>query len=623
MKTKILNTIGIIALAATVNTAAAQTSVPNTFSYQAVITAEDGSPVSNHDITVEVSIRQGNDCETNPDCKLLWQELHAPKTNDFGSFSIEIGSPNAISTTNGSETKYSNIDWLNTTNGNYYMQVRVDFGEASYLNGMTDLGTTKFSAVPYALATSEAEHAKTADGIQITNGKIANTLKQLADVDIQDNNPPADGQFLRYRNGKWVNESAENAQGLTNINISTPKTGDHLVYNESNSKWENKPIATLKLNDLEDVTSSTLKDGYVLTYDATGKLWKAAQPATSGDKVTKLAELTGDVKITNPKKGQVLKLVENNGKTIWQNEDPTANDVWKTSGTNIYRNASYVNVGIGTDEPATLLDISAGGDNRIMLNGHGITMGTQQNRCSGTGIIAMGGTRIAGEISKGTACIVGNGSYVNNNVNTIVMGKNSYSSGGGEGIIIIGDNNSATGDFSALFGEGLSALVPNQFICGSYNNPTSAAAFIIGNGRPNDLSNLFVINNDGTATLSGASLSSDSRLKTRITTMPNALDDLLKLRGVTFLWNKATKPNASDKTQYGFIAQEVESVFPDLVGTDSNGYKTVNYIGVIPVLTEAIKTQQDEIKELKSENEQLKSTLEQLLKRVEALEKNK
>ena len=102
--------------------------------------------------------------------------------------------------------------------------------------------------------------------------------------------------------------------------------------------------------------------------------------------------------------------------------------------------------------------------------------------------------------------------------------------------------------------------------------------------------------------------------------MNGSLDNVLKLRGVTYNWKKDAD---NTKLQYGFIAQEVEEVLPDLVGTDSNGYKTVNYIGVIPVLTEAIKTQQEEIESLKSENEQLKSTLDQLLKRVEALENNR
>ena len=48
----------------------------------------------------------------------------------------------------------------------------------------------------------------------------------------------------------------------------------------------------------------------------------------------------------------------------------------------------------------------------------------------------------------------------------------------------------------------------------------------------------------------------------------------------------------------GVIAQEVEKIFPELVSTNANGYKSVNYIGLIPVMIESIKDQQQQINEL-------------------------
>jgi hypothetical protein len=52
--------------------------------------------------------------------------------------------------------------------------------------------------------------------------------------------------------------------------------------------------------------------------------------------------------------------------------------------------------------------------------------------------------------------------------------------------------------------------------------------------------------------------------------------------------------------QYGLIAQEVEKVFPEMVKPiDSNGYKGVDYVKLIPVLVEAIKEQQKQIEALK------------------------
>ncbi len=52
--------------------------------------------------------------------------------------------------------------------------------------------------------------------------------------------------------------------------------------------------------------------------------------------------------------------------------------------------------------------------------------------------------------------------------------------------------------------------------------------------------------------------------------------------------------------QVGLIAQEVEEVLPEAVGKSPDGYKTVDYEKLVPVLVEAIKEQQKQIDELRS-----------------------
>ena len=54
------------------------------------------------------------------------------------------------------------------------------------------------------------------------------------------------------------------------------------------------------------------------------------------------------------------------------------------------------------------------------------------------------------------------------------------------------------------------------------------------------------------------------------------------------------------KQNIGFIAQQLQEVFPDLVEEDSNNYLHVDYIELIPVLVESIKEQQIKIAALKS-----------------------
>ena len=58
------------------------------------------------------------------------------------------------------------------------------------------------------------------------------------------------------------------------------------------------------------------------------------------------------------------------------------------------------------------------------------------------------------------------------------------------------------------------------------------------------------------------------------------------------------KKDVSNQPHFGFIAQDVEKIYPELV-SEKAGYKTINYIELIPILVSKMKTMQDEINELK------------------------
>ncbi len=105
----------------------------------------------------------------------------------------------------------------------------------------------------------------------------------------------------------------------------------------------------------------------------------------------------------------------------------------------------------------------------------------------------------------------------------------------------------------------------------------------------------------GTVTANGSLLSSDGRYKKGITNLTNPLNNLLSLRGTAYYFNREAFPsmNFTADKQMGLIAQEVEKIFPELVNTDKEGYKSVNYIGLIPVMIESIREQQKQIDELK------------------------
>lgn len=93
--------------------------------------------------------------------------------------------------------------------------------------------------------------------------------------------------------------------------------------------------------------------------------------------------------------------------------------------------------------------------------------------------------------------------------------------------------------------------------------------------------------------------SSDEKLKTNITPIENALDKVLLLNGVEFDFLDKKNYGYLGKHQLGVIAQQAETVVPELVATNPDGYKGVSYQHLTALLIEAMKEQQKQIEELK------------------------
>jgi cytoskeletal protein CcmA (bactofilin family) len=137
-------------------------------------------------------------------------------------------------------------------------------------------------------------------------------------------------------------------------------------------------------------------------------------------------------------------------------------------------------------------------------------------------------------------------------------------------------------------------------------------------------------------------LPSDVRLKRGVQTVHSALDKIRRLCGVTFRWNEnalqhftrdiettlSAGPNATEQenqklwqterdkrrnqlstTQVGILAQDVEAVLPEAVTTDADGYKSVRYDNLIPLLIEAVKEQDQLAARQQTEIERLKVAL--------------
>ena len=122
---------------------------------------------------------------------------------------------------------------------------------------------------------------------------------------------------------------------------------------------------------------------------------------------------------------------------------------------------------------------------------------------------------------------------------------------------------------------------------------------------------------------------SDERFKDNIKSLEGSLQKVLNMRGVSYTWKtkaemaeiRGVTPDSTDYntriqegTQLGVIAQEIEKVVPEVVYTDEEGFKSVDYIKLTPVLIEAVK-------ELKAEKDALQTTVETQQQQIDELKR--
>ena len=141
-------------------------------------------------------------------------------------------------------------------------------------------------------------------------------------------------------------------------------------------------------------------------------------------------------------------------------------------------------------------------------------------------------------------------------------------------------------------------IVKHNGNVGIGDNTPSYKLDIAGDMQVQGSSTTCVLGNGSGAT----NCSSDERLKTNIVEIDSALDKIDQLRGVTFNWKDTSKDQT---TKIGVIAQDVEKVFPEVVGELKDGTKTVDYAALVAPLIEATK-------ELKAENEILREDIKAL-----------
>lgn len=311
------------------------------------------------------------------------------------------------------------------------------------------------------------------------------------------------------------------------------------------------------------------------------------------------------------------------------------------------------NVGIGTTNPLSKLSVNGDGNalwaayiyNSSAVNSsYGLRVINATPSAAHTNYLF---TSIAGTISPGNGGSVG------------VLGRSfsgtAYSSGRSYGVYGMAGNATSGYNYSVyglLSGSNNGAAIYGC-VDGASNDDDTGGKYAgyfkgtvymdgylgIGNKYPS-----YELDVEGGTVYAATFLeSSDERLKDSIVDMTNSLNKLTQLRGVSYklkmpetkkLVSSSQNQNAGDTTNYtanstsknsaiyskvhmGFLAQEIQKIYPELVYENKEGMLAVNYIGLIPAVVEALKEQEAIITEQNTKISALESSLASLNEEIQ------
>jgi hypothetical protein len=125
---------------------------------------------------------------------------------------------------------------------------------------------------------------------------------------------------------------------------------------------------------------------------------------------------------------------------------------------------------------------------------------------------------------------------------------------------------------------------------------------------------------DGVISVAGMVYPSDIKLKDNIQIENTVLDDIMLLKPVTYNYKQIDELNLSQAKQHGFISQEMAEVFPELTKDvtkpvfDNDGkiiseftFKSINYVGLISVLTAAVQELNTELTQVRQDLDEYKA----------------
>lgn len=268
------------------------------------------------------------------------------------------------------------------------------------------------------------------------------------------------------------------------------------------------------------------------------------------------------------------------------------------------------NVGIGPSgsTPAGTLDVQ-GGTAAASTNGTPIQLYAQNagsgNQNGGSIILMPGtatGTGVGGIVTVGytnaevPTWMGANGLYVKGQIYATggYIAGNAYKYGSST-VIMYGNSVGSASDYWYLKTNSLERMRMDG--SGNLGIGNSAPGYKLDvTGDINSTTSLRIAGTQ-VCTSAGCTAVSDRRLKENILPLENSLENILKLDAVSYDWKDKSK--YGDKHQIGFIAQDVEKIFPEVIATDKkSGLKSVAYDHLVAPIVEAVKALNEKIDEV-------------------------
>lgn len=172
-----------------------------------------------------------------------------------------------------------------------------------------------------------------------------------------------------------------------------------------------------------------------------------------------------------------------------------------------------------------------------------------------------------------------------------------------ESILYIADTSHQTIRFITPSVLTAPSLLVNTATIGVIHTDVAANGVVFGGPLGNVYASSSSFTFDGsTLSVNGIAFSSDARYKENIIPMSNSLSNLYSMTPISYTRNDET----TGKRHLGFLAQEMERVYPELVHMDSSGNKSIHYANLTAVLVDSVKELNAQVQALRAEVDELR-----------------